>query len=630
MKKYAIIFLFIIKLILSTYCNTQAQTFLNGSFEINTATGDLINASNTTFNSLMSDCYSFGTSGNIDIITSNAYSGWPQDGNWFVMLHGNYTDQLSMKLSAPLTMGSCYTIIFYDRAWSGYTTTGPIEIGLSTTNNSLGTAIYTTPSAPITGIWTERIFSFIAPNNGQYITINETGPTVNFMHVDNFSIISNSPPINLGNDTTLCQGGTLTLDATTSNATYLWQDNSTNPVFNVTQSGTYWVEVTTGCGVVSDTIKVDYFNSTILSLGNDTTLCQGETLTLNATTSNSTYLWQDNSTSPVFNVTQSGTYWVDVTTSCGIVSDTINVAYDASSTLNLGNDTTICSGQVITLSANIPDATYLWQDNSTDSTFNVTQSGIYWVDVTTSCEILSDTLNVFYFSSAALNIGNDTILCTGDVLTLDVTYPNASSYLWQDNSTNPTFNVTQNGTYWVNITTNCGTFSDTLTISYFNTYPLDLGNDTTLCMGDGLIVNATYPAATYLWQDGSITSTFNITQSGIYWVDVSTACGIVSDTIHIDAEDCNCYTYLPNSFSPNKDGINEVFSAVSGCEFSEYNLMVYNRWGMLVFESTDPEKGWNGSIDNINASIGVYNYLFIYKNVQSKEKRKTGYINLIR
>src|SRR5690606_15424578 len=78
-----------------------------------------------------------------------------------------------------------------------------------------------------------------------------------------------------------------------------------------------------------------------LNLGNDTALCQGETLTLYATTANATYLWQDNSTNPTFNVTQQGTYWVQVTNNCGTTTDTINVSYNPIPTVNLGNDTTL-------------------------------------------------------------------------------------------------------------------------------------------------------------------------------------------------------------------------------------------------------------------------------------------------
>ena len=96
------------------------------------------------------------------------------------------------------------------------------------------------------------------------------------------------------------------------------------------------MEVT--CGTTTDTINVSYNALPTVNLSYDT-LCQGETLTLDATSSNATYLWQDNSTNPSFTVTQQGTYWVEETNNCGITTDTINVSYHPLLTVNLSNDT---------------------------------------------------------------------------------------------------------------------------------------------------------------------------------------------------------------------------------------------------------------------------------------------------
>ncbi len=67
----------------------------------------------------------------------------------------------------------------------------------------------------------------------------------------------------------------------------------------------------------------------------------------------------------------------------------------------------------------------------------------------------------------------------------------------------------------------------------FNCDTIDLGNDTTVCNGQGLLLDATYPEATYLWQDGSSGPSFHITESGEYWVSVTTDCGIITDTINV-------------------------------------------------------------------------------------------------
>ncbi|MBL4657154.1 MAG: hypothetical protein JKX73_04080, partial [Flavobacteriales bacterium] len=149
------------------------------------------------------------------------------------------------------------------------------------------------------------------------------------------------PVIDLGNDTAVCQGALFTLDATSPSSSYLWHDFSTNPTYNVTLQGTYSVQVTNSCGTVYDTIIVIYNPLPTTDLGNDTTLCQGQLLTLDATSPTATYLWQNNSTNPTYNVTLQGIYSVQVTNTCGTVADTIVVNYNPLPNTDLGNDTTL-------------------------------------------------------------------------------------------------------------------------------------------------------------------------------------------------------------------------------------------------------------------------------------------------
>ena len=152
------------------------------------------------------------------------------------------------------------------------------------------------------------------------------------------------PVVDFGPDTILCENASLLLDVTTPNAVYLWHDNSTDSVFTVNQVGTYWVEVSENGCVGTDTINVDY-QIIQNDLGNDTTICQGETVTFDATFSGSTYLWQDGSTDSVFAASQSGVYWVEVTQNNCSKVDSVSVTVIPLPTGNLGNDTTLCPGE---------------------------------------------------------------------------------------------------------------------------------------------------------------------------------------------------------------------------------------------------------------------------------------------
>ena len=88
--------------------NLSAQDFINGDFEINTATGDVINPSAMLFNDLMSNCNSYGTVPNIDILSTSGSYGNAQSNDWFVALTGGQSDRLNMELTAPLTSGNTY------------------------------------------------------------------------------------------------------------------------------------------------------------------------------------------------------------------------------------------------------------------------------------------------------------------------------------------------------------------------------------------------------------------------------------------------------------------------------------------------------------------------------------------
>src|SRR5690606_22271529 len=122
------------------------------------------------------------------------------------------------------------------------------------------------------------------------------------------------PIVNLGNDTTLCEKDTLRLDVSTPGATYLWQNNTALASYTISQSGTYRLEVTTQNNVCTtrDTIIVSYISQPKIDLGSDTSLCEKDTLKLDATIAGATYSWQNNSKSPFLDVSKSGTYWVDV------------------------------------------------------------------------------------------------------------------------------------------------------------------------------------------------------------------------------------------------------------------------------------------------------------------------------
>ncbi len=341
------------------------------------------------------------------------------------------------------------------------------------------------------------------------------------------------PVVNLGNDTTLCQSEILFFDATTPNATYLWQDSSANSTYTVNVAGVYWVDVTINSCTVRDSIQVNYNPLPIVNLGNDTTLCQGETFQLHATILNATYLWQDNSTNATFTVSTTGIYWVDVTINNCTTRDSVQVDYTPLPVFDLGNDSTLCQGEILQLDATTVNAAYLWQDSSASSTFPVTTAGIYWVDVTVNNCSTRDSVQIDFNPLPAVNLGDDTTLCQGEALLLDAATAQSGTFLWQDNSTEQIFTVNAAGVYWADVTVNNCTTRDSIQIDYTPLPVVNLGADTTLCQGETLQLDVTTANATYRWQDNSTNSTFTVTANGIYSVEVTVNNCSASDTIAV-------------------------------------------------------------------------------------------------
>lgn len=568
--------------------------------------------------------------------------------NLFYYNLADFREYVGVQLTAPLTSGTSYTVSFdYSLADNSSYSTDDFGIYFSTTplmGASSFAPINVTPQLTMPGLlsnktgWTTISLSYTATGGEEYMTfgnflddaastaisLGSLGHNGAYLYIDDFSVVIDSCNLNLGNDTTLCQGETLTLDATQPNSTYLWQDNSTNPTFNATQGGVYWVQVTNSNCTLSDTVLVNYAPFPTVDLGNDTTVCTGVSLLLDATTPNATYLWHDNSTNPTFNLTQQGIHWVAVTVNHCTTTDSILVNFSASLPIELGNDTVLCQGETITLDASISNATYLWQDNSVDSTFSVSQAGTYWVGVNTNNCFGSDTIVVTYNPLPAINLGNDTVLCQGETILLDAITPNAT-YLWHDNSSNATFNVVQPNTYWVAVTVNNCSSIDSIVVNPSPFQAAILGNDTTICLGETYTLNASTGNGVYFWQDNSSNATFNVSQPGTYWVAVTSSACSTSDTVVVQFEDCEVELEIPNVFSPNNDGFNDLFSPIRIKGITSMHTLVYNRWGNEIFESNELLIQWDGA----NNTDGTYFWIVNYTDKNGVNGVLTGNVILL-
>src|SRR6185369_14009650 len=104
---------------------------------------------------------------------------------------------------------------------------------------------------------------------------------------------------------------------------FLWSTSASTQTISVNASGTYYVTVTTGSCTTSDTIQVTVVPNLVVNLGNDTSLCIGGSITLDAGNPGSTFLWNTSATTQTITANTSGTYYVTVTKGNCIVSDTV-------------------------------------------------------------------------------------------------------------------------------------------------------------------------------------------------------------------------------------------------------------------------------------------------------------------
>ena len=419
-------------------------------------------------------------------------------------------------------------------------------------------------------------------------------------------------------------------------------DTSTefNPVHLFSDTGVYNIKLTKymACGSMVFSIKVPIIEHLPeFSLGNDTILCYSQSLTLNVETTGVTYLWQDGSINNNFIVTSSGVYWMEATNSCGSARDSIDINYSLLK-INLGNDTILCQDVFMLLDVTIPGASYYWQDNSTASSYTIIDPGFYWVEVTNNdgCSD-SDSITIGFSTPPAVYLGNDTLLCGEKSFNLTVNIPGVD-YEWQDGSSNSSFIVTSPGIYWVNITDTLGcSVSDSITIE-IKKVETDFGYESVPCTGQLQFINLSSDTSSSYWDFGDGTTsiannplhTYNANEkyTVILIINPNSFCADTAQAVIPFENDAFTDTlFIPNVFTPNGDGKNDYFE-ITGVDnrcITGNKLMIFNRWGLKVFEAEGSQLRWDGT-DNENAlTEGVYFYV-----LEGEGFKKSGSVTLLK
>ena len=223
---------------------------------------------------------------------------------------------------------------------------------------------------------------------------------------------------------------------------------------------------------------------------------------------------------------------------------------------------------------------------------------------------LGDTVTVK--PSPRVQLPNDTLLCRGASLALNA-YPGFDvDYLWSTGSTDSLITVHETGTYWVQVSNTCGTAQDTFRLAVLDPPSATL-RDTLLCDEWTYVLRVHADSASYLWNTGDTVPYFTPAHSGTYSVQITNPCGQIQDRAEIEIRPCLCNVWIPNSFSPNGDGVNETFEIKAECPEFNFTLDIFNRWGEHVHHQTDLQNPWSGTFQGKPLPAGVYTYRIQYE-----------------
>lgn len=262
-----------------------------------------------------------------------------------------------------------------------------------------------------------------------------------------------------------------------------------------------------------------------------------------------------------------------------------------------------------------------------------TTSGTYYDTLLTAlgCDSVIQTL-LTVNPKPLPNLGVDKSLCKNTSLTLS---PGTFvSYLWQDNSTAATFTAGTAGLYWVQVTNNYNCMArDTFRVTSVLEPPSAfLKSLDSLCERDKLIITPELDFKEYLWSTGSQQRTITVEKTGPYSLTVGDENGCIGkETILVfEKKECIKAIYIPSAFTPNNDGVNDLFKATVFGNLISFKLDIYNQWGKLIFSTTDFRKGWDGSFKGMPTDSGAFVWICSYEPEDGKPTFQKGTVTLIR
>lgn len=415
------------------------------------------------------------------------------------------------------------------------------------------------------------------------------------------------------------------------------------------------VEGDLGCkDTITETIEII---NILPNAGTDESICSGDDIQIGSPAiAGQTYNWTpttglSNSTSaqPTASPVSTTTYSLTVTGDNGCITEavTVEINVSATPTISLTALQSICAGDETTIGINpAVGTTYTWSpttglssSSSSQTTASPEVTTTYTLSATSSngCTSTGQT-QVQIYALPIVNAGTDAQLCLGD--SIQLVGSGAISYSWDNGAMNQSYILPDIGvnTYTITGTDIHGcTSSDQVTIS---TYSLPnasfTASDYVLSSIDPTVdfTNTSSNAVTYSWYFGD-ESGYSTEVSPTYEYDNETFGTLPITLIATSADGCldtsivfilineENICFVPNAFTPNGDEFNNEFAPIitSGYDYYNYNLLIFNRWGEVIFESKDTEQGWDGSYNGTLVQSGTYTWKISLKSKNNDDRK---------
>lgn len=457
---------------------------------------------------------------------------------------------------------------------------------------------------------------------------------------------------------TLCSGDSAFVVAT-GGISYQWtpnlfisNTNIANPAIFPPITTTYQVIATDSCSSDTAFVIISVYNDSVYTTP-DTSICIGESVNFSAFGAIQ-YSWtptinmaDPTNATQILSPTTTTTYYVTGETINGcILSDsiTVTVVLDIP-TPQLPNDTLICKGDTINVEA-FGGTDYSWTPQNILATPNGSSTLAYpivstmiHVDFINACGVVPDSFMIAV-TDVYPNVVNDTTICPGDTAFLWAN--NADFYSWSpiNSLTNPNSSNTLamplvNTPYHVICSNLIGCTQER--IVNVNIYPIPsvyAGNDQYVYYGIpiNLAGQADEPNVYWISEDSlscydCLDPILNPTHANEYILRVEDTHGCLNyDTVNIFV---NGSIYIPNTFSPNGDGLNDIFK-VKAEEILTFEINIFDRWGLLIFTSTDLDISWDGTYKGKLVQQDAYIWKVKYSDYFEKRVELIGHVNILR